>query len=79
MSKQEWMVGIIGLLAGIVVTIAFGALYYSSNHNGAGMGDMMRDLKGGNMMDSDSSSADSAEHLSHHDPTDCDGNSCKIN
>jgi len=46
MSKQEWMVGIIGLLAGIVVTIAFGALYYSSNHNGAGMGDMMRDLGG---------------------------------
>lgn len=46
MSKQEWMVGIIGLLAGVVVTIAFGTLYYSSNHNGAGMGEMMRSFGG---------------------------------
>lgn len=46
MNKQEWLVGIIGLLAGVVLTVVIAGSYYSNNHQGTGMSDMMR-LMGG--------------------------------
>lgn len=75
------MVGIIGLLLGIVFTVGFAAVYYSTNNNGAGMKQMMQMMRGdfSNMMNNDSSSLNSAEHLSHHEPTSCDATSCKVN
>jgi hypothetical protein len=47
MSKQEWLIGTVGLLAGIVLTILISGSYFSANHNGTGMGDMMK-MMGGN-------------------------------
>lgn len=83
MSKQEWMIGIIGLLAGVVITVGLSAFYFSSHHNGAGMREMMKDFNGENMMDGGSSSLDSAAHLSHRQvkspDQSCDGQTCQLN
>ncbi len=42
MTRNDWQVGLIGLLGGIVLTILVGTAYYSSHHKGMGMTDMMR-------------------------------------
>lgn len=47
MSKQEWLIGSVGLLAGIVLTIFASGFYFSANHSGTGVGNMMK-MMGGN-------------------------------
>lgn len=47
MNKQVWLIGLVGLLAGIVLTIFASGFYFSANHSGTGMGDMMK-MMGGN-------------------------------
>ena len=42
MGKNEWMIGIVGLLLGIVLTVGYGGYYYTRHHAGMGTSDMMK-------------------------------------
>lgn len=77
MSKREWLTGSVGLLSGIVLTIIASGFYFSTNHSGIGMGDMMKMMgKGGSgaMMGSQKSQASGTtptesqeiDHEAHH-------------
>lgn len=54
MNKNEWMVGVVGLLLGIVLTVGYGGYYYTRHHAGMGTGDMMKMMRGEGMMGSGS-------------------------
>ncbi len=54
MSKNEWMFGAIGLLLGIVLTVGYAGVVYTRSHNGMGMGDMTKMMRGEGMMGSGS-------------------------
>jgi len=46
MSKQEWLIGIMGILLGMVLTITFTGAYYTSHHRDSGFGDMIDMMQG---------------------------------
>lgn len=56
MNKQEWLVGVVGFLLGVVLTILLGGSYYSAHHNGSGMRGMFNMMGGDNETTSQSCS-----------------------
>ena len=46
MTRNDWQIGLIGLLGGMVLTVLVGTAYYSASHAGMGTMDMMRMIGG---------------------------------
>ena len=63
MNKQEWLIGSVGLLAGIVLTVLISGFYFSANHKGTGIGDMMKMMGGDKQVGMDMGMNDMMEQL----------------